>query len=86
MKTKLIIGIIFCFITCLGCSKDSDDIPCGEITEISAWPNGLGATFILTVEMSDGSIRFASHFVNSFKVGDEYCKATRTTKFGEPQN
>ena len=74
-----------CFVLYLGCSKDSN-IPCGKITEISVLPNGLGATFILTVEMSDGSIRFANVLDNSFKVGDEYCKATRTTKFGEPQN
>ena len=68
-------------ITCLGCSKDPD-IPCGKITEITVVMTGLGGIGDdLTVKMSDGSNRFA--FVglgHNYKVGDEYCNATKTTK------
>mgnify|MGYP006995562944 CR=1 FL=1 len=80
MKTTLMFWIIFCLITCLGCSKESE-ILCGKIIEITwSWSGYSNDTlYHLTVELSDGSIRYDTVKIDSFEVGDEYCNATKTT-------
>lgn len=83
MKTKVIskYGIIFYLITCFGCTKNSD-IPCGIITDISISYSQLSTRIFyhLTVELSDGSIRYDTIDSDSYEVGDEYCNATDTSQ------
>ncbi|TWO33270.1 hypothetical protein E1J38_005075 [Seonamhaeicola sediminis] len=88
MKTllKFTIVIVFCFATCLGCSKDPD-IDCGTITDItwSASFVNLSGYHHITVKLPDGSLRYDTVEADSiiseiYKVGDEYCEATRTSR------
>ncbi|WP_406682945.1 hypothetical protein N1F78_09635 [Seonamhaeicola sp. MEBiC1930] len=82
MKTilKFITVIVCCFVTCIGCSKDSD-ITCGTVTDFNfrfiSMFNG-SYVFKLTVKLPDGSIRhdwIEADRIDSdaYKVGDEYC-------------
>lgn len=82
MKTilKFITVIIFCFASCLGCSKDSD-ITCGTVTDFTFRQISIitgGYVFKLTVKLPDGSIRHdwvEADRIDSdaYKVGDDYC-------------
>ncbi len=64
----------------MGCSKDSE-LPCGTITDITFSYSQISTiiSYHLTVELSDGSIRYDTVNHDSYEVGDEYCNATRTT-------